>query len=88
MKVIFRKSFARDLKKIKDPNILAQVKQAVEEVEDAASLREVNRVKKLSGTDSLYRIRVGEYRIGLAVGASEVEFVRCLHRRKMYRHFA
>ncbi len=88
MKIIFRKSFARDLKKIKDPNILAQVKQAVEEAEEAASLREVNRVKKLSGADSLYRIRVGEYRIGLAVGTSEVEFVRCLHRREMYRHFA
>jgi mRNA interferase RelE/StbE len=87
VKIIFRKSFARDLKKIKDPSILAQVRQAVEEVEAAASLREVSRVRKLSGADSLYRIRIGEYRIGLAIGASEVEFVRCLHRREMYRHF-
>ena len=87
MKVVFRKSFARDLKKIKNPYILVQVRQAVEEVEAAAHLREVSRVKKLSGSDSLYRIRIGEYRIGLAVDASEVEFVRCLHRRQMYRHF-
>lgn len=87
MKTIFRKSFERDLKKIKDRAILAQVKQAVEKVEAAASLKEINGIKKLSGAGSFYRIRIGEYRIGLAVEASVVEFVRCLHRHEIYRYF-
>lgn len=87
MKTVFRKSFERDLKKIKDRAILAQVKQAVEEAEAAASLKEISGIKKLSGAGSFYRIRIGEYRIGLAVEAAEVEFVRCLHRREIYRYF-
>ena len=87
MKTVFRKSFERDLKKIKDRLILKQLKQAIEEVETANSLKEASSVKKPSGAAGLYRIRVGEYRIGIAVEASGVEFVRCLHRREIYRYF-
>lgn len=87
MKTVFRKSFERDLKKIKDRLILKQVKQAIEEVEAAKRLKAAGSLKKLSGAGGFYRIRIGEYRIGIAVEASEVEFVRCLHRREIYRHF-
>jgi len=31
--------------------------------------------------------RIGEYRIGVALEGSEVEFVRCLNRRDLYRYF-
>ena len=87
MKAIFRKSFERDLKRIKDRSVLEQAKQVIEETEAAANLHEVSGVKKLSGVGGFYRIRVGEYRIGIAVEGSEVEFVRCLHRREIYRYF-
>lgn len=87
MKTIFRKGFERDLKRIKDRSVLEQTKQVIEEVETTASLHEVNGVKKLSGVGGFYRIRVGEYRIGIAVEGPEVEFVRCLHRREIYRYF-
>jgi mRNA interferase RelE/StbE len=30
---------------------------------------------------------VGDYRIGISVEGDEVEFVRCLHRRDIYRYF-
>lgn len=87
MKTAFRKSFERDLKRVKDRSILRQVKQAIEEIEAAASLGEVGGVKKLSGARGFYRMRIGEVRIGIAVETSEVEFVRCLHRREIYRRF-
>ncbi|MBA2593041.1 MAG: type II toxin-antitoxin system RelE/ParE family toxin [Pseudomonadota bacterium] len=87
MKTVFRKSFERDLKKIKDRWVLEQVKRAIEEAEGATSLKGVSGVKRLSDAGSFYRIRIGEYRIGIAVERSEVEFVRCLHRREIYRYF-
>ena len=87
MKAVFRKSFQRDLKKIKDRAILEKVRQSIEEIEAATGLKDINEVKKLSSAGRFYRIRIGEYRIGLVVEASEVEFVRCLHRRKIYRYF-
>lgn len=45
-------------------------------------------LKKLSGgRGAYYRIRVGDYRLGLEVEGDVVVFVRCLHRRDMYRYF-
>jgi mRNA interferase RelE/StbE len=59
----------------------------MEQVEVAEALHEVSNLAKLSGSSGFYRIRVGDYRIGIAVEEDEVEFVRCLHRRDIYRHF-
>jgi mRNA interferase RelE/StbE len=87
VKVAFRQSFARDLKKIKDKRIVEQVKQAIAQVEAANNLHEVGGFTKLGGSGGYYRIRVGDYRIGIVLEADEVEFVRCLHRREIYRYF-
>ena len=87
MKVVFRQSFERDLKKIKDRSMLDRVRQVIELIEAADNLQGMPNVKKLTGSKSFFRIRIGEYRIGIFLDADEVEFVRCLHRRDMYRYF-
>jgi mRNA interferase RelE/StbE len=87
MKTAFRKSFARDLKKVNDETVLGRARQAIEDVEGAATLQEVSSLKKLSGTGNFYRIRLGDYRIGVVVEGDVVEFVRCLPRRELYRFF-
>ena len=85
MKTVFRKSFARDLKRIKDQDLLKRVEQVIAEVEAAAHLQEIGNLKKMGGTTNFYRIRIGEYRIGVAVEEDTVDFVRCLARRDLYR---
>ena len=87
MRLAFRKSFERDLKRISDPVVLRRVRQSIEKVEAADDMSRVRGARRLSGSGSFYRIRIGEYRIGLAVEASDVEFVRVLHRRDVYRYF-
>ena len=87
MKTGFRSSFLRDLKKIKDRSVLDQVRTVIEEVEVTTDLSSIPHVKKMSGAGAYYRIRVGSYRIGIARQADEVVFVRCLHRRDIYRYF-
>ena len=87
MNVEFRASFARDLKRIKDKKLEARVRQVIDRVERAQSLQEVENLKKLRGGDRYYRIRIGDYRIGLAVEESTVIFVRFLHRKDVYRYF-
>jgi mRNA interferase RelE/StbE len=87
MKTAFRKSFTRDLKKLKDNEVLNRVRQVIEEVEAATHLQGVGDLKKMSGTTNFYRIRIGDYRIGIAVEGDVVEFVRCLSRRDLYRYF-
>lgn len=87
MKAIFRKSFTRDLKKIRETSLKRRLREAIHDVERASSLKDISQLVKVSGFDGFFRIRVGDYRLGIAVEAGTVEFVRCLHRREIYRSF-
>jgi len=87
VKVQFRGSFAKDLRKVKKQTVKQQIKEAIKAVEDAASLQELSDLKKLRVGDRYYRIRVGEYRIGILFEANTVIFVRLLPRKDIYRYF-
>ena len=87
MKTTFRKSFAKDLRKIKDRHVLEAVRKVIEEVENMRDPLAIGHLKKMAGTTSFYRIRVGNYRIGLALEKDVFEFIRCLSRRDLYRFF-
>jgi hypothetical protein len=52
VKVDFRKSFEKDLGRIRDQDLLLQIKAVIESVENAESLLDVGNIKKLR----LYRI--------------------------------
>ena len=87
MQVEFRKTFKQDLKSLKDSKFLKRIQQVVEEVEEAKALLEIRNIKVLQGYEGFYRIRVGDYRIGLFVENEIVAFVRVLHRKEVYRFF-
>ena len=64
------------------------MKAAIEQIEQAATLQEVSRLKRLAGSgDNYYRIRIGDYRLGPVVENDVVIFVRCLNRKEIYRFF-
>ncbi len=83
----FKQSFAKDLRRIGEQSALRRIRDAIEQVEQAASLAEVPQLKKLSGGGPYYRLRIGDYRVGLVVEGDVVTLVRVLHRRDIYRFF-
>lgn len=87
MKVVFKASFAKDLRKIKDTQLKKQVSQMIQLVEKSSSLHEIEQVKKIMGATNYYRIRIGDYRIGLVIENDTVIFVRFLRRKDIYRYF-
>ena len=87
MTVRFKESFVRDLRSIKDKGVLTRVRELIELVEQAQNLGQVANLKKLRGGGNYYRIRVGDYRIGLTVEGDAITFVRFLHRKDIYRYF-
>jgi mRNA interferase RelE/StbE len=87
MRVAFRTSFLRDLKKVKDRRLLDRVQRTIQEVESTVDLSKVNNLKKLTGIGNFFRIRIGDYRLGLALEKDVIEFVRCLPRKDLYRFF-
>jgi mRNA interferase RelE/StbE len=87
VKVFFRQSFTKDLAKAKDKGLLRRVKIAIETLERAESLEQVKGLKKLRGVENYYRLRIGDFRLGLALEEGKVIFVRFLNRKEMYRYF-
>ncbi|HOS79803.1 MAG TPA: type II toxin-antitoxin system mRNA interferase toxin, RelE/StbE family [Anaerolineae bacterium] len=87
MKIAFEASFARDLKHIRNKQLLQQVQQVIENVKEAATIDTVRGLKKMQGYDTFYRLRLGDYRIGIEVVDDQVIFVRFLHRKDVYRYF-
>jgi mRNA interferase RelE/StbE len=87
MNIEFRKSFEKDLLKILDADLFQRIQEAIEQVENSEKLNEVSNLKKLKGDGDYYRIRVGDYRIGIKVNDGIVSFIRILHRKEMYRYF-
>lgn len=87
MKVAFESSFARDLREHQDKQLLGRVQKAIELVKNAPDVASMRSLKKLQGYESYYRIRLGDYRIGVEISDDQVIFVRFLHRRDIYRYF-
>jgi mRNA interferase RelE/StbE len=85
--VEFKESFARDLRSIKDKPLLKRVKELIERVEQAQHIDELGNLKKLKGGGHYYRIRIGDYRVGLIIEDDVVIFVRFLNRKEVYRYF-
>lgn len=90
MKVEFKASFARDLRKLRNEEAQTKVQQLIGLVERSPSLDTVPGVRKLQSSGEYYRIRVGDlgdYRVSIALVDGAVVFVRFLHRRDIYRYF-
>lgn len=87
MKVSFEASFARDLKRVRDKKLLQRVEQIIEEIKAATELSDIKGLRKMKGYVAFYRIRLGDYRIGVEVLEDKVIIVRILHRRDIYRYF-
>lgn len=87
MKVQFRKSFEKDLRKLRDREVLSRVQGIIGEVEASQRLDEISNFKKLKTQGNYYRIRVGDHRIGIMIDGETVNFVRILHRREIYKKF-
>jgi mRNA interferase RelE/StbE len=87
VKVKFESKFAKDLRNIRDDKLLAKIKEIIIECKTAQSLNELKNVKKLQGYDTFYRIRIGDYRMGIEVLNDELIFTRFLHRKDVYKYF-
>ncbi len=87
MNVSFRETFTGDLRAVKDKSLLRRVKAVIEEFERARTLGEIVGLKKLKGGGNYFRVRVGDYRVGLKIEGDLVTFMRFLDRKGIYRVF-
>jgi mRNA interferase RelE/StbE len=87
MKVAFKKSFLKEIQKLKNKQLKHSIAECIIQVESAAGLNHIKNLKKLTGYSIYYRIRIGDYRIGLKVENEIVFFVVIEHRKDIYKKF-
>jgi mRNA interferase RelE/StbE len=87
LNVQFKASFAKDIRKIKNRKVLQQIMAAIKTLEEVQKLDELQNLKKLKGNSNYYRIKIGDYRIGLTFNNNIATCVRCLSRKDIYRYF-
>jgi mRNA interferase RelE/StbE len=88
MKVEFDKSFLKSLSKIRDKSLFQKIEKIIVNLEKVESLEDIPGIKKLSGFKHYYRIRIGDYRLGIEkLDPKTVVLVIVAHRKDIYKTF-
>ncbi|MFN0030813.1 MAG: type II toxin-antitoxin system RelE family toxin [Flavobacteriales bacterium] len=87
MNVVFTKAFERSLDKIKDERLKREVAESVQGLINADGVRSIRNIKKLKGHKTAYRIRVGDFRIGVFIKADNCIVAAIATRKDIYKRF-
>jgi mRNA interferase RelE/StbE len=88
MIIEFDRSFDKSLNKIQDPTILRRLRQVIIQLENSPSLLQIPNIVKLSGYTDYYRIRIGDYRVGIEViNSTTIRFIIIANRKNIYKNF-
>jgi mRNA interferase RelE/StbE len=88
MIVIFDQSFYKSLKKINEVSIKKRIGQIILKAEMAENIHDIPHIKKMEGFKNFYRIRIGDYRIGVEMEKQRnLRFIVIAHRKEIYRFF-
>jgi len=88
MKVDFSKAIVKDAKKIKDKKTIEKIDALIHLLKETENLLEIPNLKKLKGNPFAFRIRIGDYRLGLyEYTKGEILLMRLLKRNDIYKVF-
>ncbi len=88
MIVEFDKSFEKSIDRLRDNSLAPKIQKTIELLESAKSLHELSNSKKLTGYKTYYRIRLGDYRIGIEkINETTIRLILVAHRKDIYNLF-
>ena len=87
MEIRYHSQFNRDLRRLRNPYLAAQIEQVIEELKAAPTIRDVRGVSRMTSAGEHYRIRIREYRLGITMDGETAILHRFLPRGEIYRYF-
>ena len=87
MKVEYRASFVRDLRRVRNTSIKGRVKGIIDKLEATSTITNIPGAKRLKAKREHYRIRIGKFRLGVVIEGKRAVLVRFLLRGEFYRSF-
>ncbi len=83
----YNKTFLKELSKVPPKQRRRIEKFVFDDIQTMESLNEIPDLKKLSGFENYFRIRFGDYRVGIRIEENQLTFERLLHRKDIYKYF-
>ena len=87
MNICVNMVFLKELARVPARDRQRVEKLLFEEVEFYKSTSEIPNFEKLKGYRTYYKIRFGDYRVGLKLENSTLYFERILHRKDIYKFY-
>ncbi len=87
MQVLFTKTFHKEISKLRDKKLAHTIEAIIVEVKSVKHLTDISGLKKLTGYKNAYRIRIGDYRIGLVLENNTLIFSAFNNRKEIYKYF-
>lgn len=86
MEVIITKAFTKQFLRCPS-HVQEAAKVFIVALQNAKSLRDIKDIEKLSGFKTYYRVRIGQYRIGLKEERPHVILMCVMERSQVYKVF-
>jgi mRNA interferase RelE/StbE len=87
MKIEVRKAFEKDIQSVINKKLALQITSVLNELERCTALSEINNIKKMKAKGDYYRIRIGNYRLGLKQESGTLILLRFMARKDIYTYF-
>jgi len=88
MIINFEHSFSKSLDKLKDKQVKDKIIELIISMEKADRLRDIPSTKSMKGHKGFYRIKIGDYRVGIELKSKgEILMILVAHRKDIYKRF-
>jgi len=87
MEIAFTKTFSKQIDDLRNETLKTRLSQAVQNVILASTLQDITNLKKMKGHQTAYRIKIGDYRVGLFFEEETIIFAYLAHRKDIYNRF-
>lgn len=87
MKVVFDRSFLKSLDKLNNKAIKKQLEKLILTAEAAENIFDIKNIRKMEGFKTFYRMRIGDYRVGIELENDTLRFIVIAHRKDIYKLF-
>lgn len=87
MKIVFLRLLLKDIQAIQDKKTKAKLKGVIGKLKAIENFGQFPEVTKMKGFPNAYRIRIGDYRLGIILEQDCIQLARFVKRNDIYKVF-
>ncbi|NOT85895.1 MAG: type II toxin-antitoxin system RelE/ParE family toxin [Methylococcaceae bacterium] len=87
MEVRYSKKFFKQLAEIPSDSRSKIEAFVFSDIVTVTSIAELGKIEKMQGYDGFYKVRFGQYRLGLVIENGVITVKTVMHRREIYKFF-